>query len=99
MCSKTKSFYEKACIITIIFIQLDFVAFVSSNADMYAKPPKHSQFKPGQSGNPHGRPRKMSDSAIIDLTYQFFRALVSARDGNATARAKIALIKRILDEK
>ena len=23
----------------------------------YGKPPKHSQFKPGQSGNPKGRPR------------------------------------------
>jgi hypothetical protein len=24
----------------------------------YGKPPKHTQFKPGQSGNPKGRPRK-----------------------------------------
>lgn len=24
----------------------------------YRKPPKHTQFKPGQSGNPNGRPRK-----------------------------------------
>jgi Family of unknown function (DUF5681) len=24
----------------------------------YRKPPKHSQFKPGKSGNPNGRPRK-----------------------------------------
>ena len=24
----------------------------------YCKPPKHSRFKPGQSGNPLGRPRK-----------------------------------------
>jgi len=24
----------------------------------YGKPPKHSRFKPGQSGNPRGRPRK-----------------------------------------
>ena len=23
----------------------------------YKKPPRHSQFKPGQSGNPHGRPK------------------------------------------
>jgi hypothetical protein len=26
----------------------------------YGKPPKHSQFKPGQSGNPSGRRRKSS---------------------------------------
>ena len=25
----------------------------------YGKPPKHSQFKPGQSGNPRGRPKKV----------------------------------------
>ncbi len=24
----------------------------------YGKPPKHTRFKPGQSGNPRGRPRK-----------------------------------------
>ena len=24
----------------------------------YARPPKHSRFKPGRSGNPRGRPRK-----------------------------------------
>ena len=26
----------------------------------YGKPPKHTQFKTGQSGNPHGRPRKVA---------------------------------------
>jgi hypothetical protein len=26
----------------------------------YGKPPKHTQFKPGRSGNPKGRPRKTS---------------------------------------
>ena len=29
-----------------------------SNAEVgYGKPPKHTQFKPGQSGNPNGRPK------------------------------------------
>lgn len=65
---------------------------------MYAIPPKHSQFKPGQSGNPRGRTRKMRDLEIIDLTYAFFRALVSARAGDKGDRAKIEQIKGILDE-
>ncbi len=34
----------------------------------YKKPPKHTQFKPGQSGNPKGRPKKPTNmhEAIID---------------------------------
>lgn len=32
----------------------------------YCKPPKKYQFKPGQSGNPKGRPRKPKDPLTID---------------------------------
>lgn len=31
----------------------------------YGRPPKRTQFKPGQSGNPHGRPRKTSTFADV----------------------------------
>ena len=31
----------------------------------YGKPPKHSRFKPGQSGNPKGRPRVPATSKPI----------------------------------
>jgi hypothetical protein len=31
----------------------------------YKKPPKHSRFKPGQSGNPKGRPRRTRTTAAI----------------------------------
>lgn len=29
----------------------------------YKRPPRHTQFKPGQSGNPAGRPKRLSKSA------------------------------------
>lgn len=31
----------------------------------YAKPPEHSRFKPGQSGNPRGRTRASKNSATV----------------------------------
>lgn len=30
----------------------------------YKNPPRHSQFKPGQSGNPKGRPKKKEDKSM-----------------------------------
>lgn len=31
----------------------------------YKKPPRHTQFKPGRSGNPHGRPKKTDTVAEV----------------------------------
>lgn len=31
----------------------------------YKRPPRHSQFKPGKSGNPKGRPKRSTDTAEI----------------------------------
>ncbi len=35
----------------------------SSNKVGFKKPPKHSQFKKGRSGNPHGRPKEYDAAA------------------------------------
>jgi Family of unknown function (DUF5681) len=47
--------------------QADVVANVEAAADAdnrvgYRRPPRHSRFQPGQSGNPRGRPRGSSRS-------------------------------------
>lgn len=33
----------------------------------YGKPPKHTRFKPGQRGNPRGRPRRSQNERALDL--------------------------------
>ncbi len=65
--------------------------------DMYKQPPKHSQFKPGQSGNPRGRPRRLNKD-FMDLTSRFFEAVMNAKAGKPNAIIKINQIRRILHE-
>lgn len=46
----------------------------------YKKPPKEACFKPGQSGNPKGRPKKLP--AIDDLLAE----VLGEENGNSTAK-------------
>jgi hypothetical protein len=46
----------------------------------YGRPPKHSQFKKGQSGNPRGRPRHAS-SLKTDLDAELQEKLVLTENG------------------
>ena len=47
----------------------------------YKKPPKHTQFKPGQSGNPKGRPPKPQtiEEAAIQILKQKIK--IKNKDG------------------
>ncbi len=42
---------------------------MADNDAGYRKPPKHTQFKKGQSGNPKGRPRKGKSPIGQDSPY------------------------------
>lgn len=63
----------------------------------YKKPPKHTQFKPGQSGNPKGRPKKpqtIEDAAIQTLKQKI---KIKNKDGEyENIEAFIALAQRIV---
>jgi hypothetical protein len=52
----------------------------SDDGGGYGRPPKHSQFKKGQSGNPRGRPRQAS-SLKTDLDAELQEKVVLTENG------------------
>ena len=50
----------------------------------YCKPPKHTRFKPGLSGNPRGRPRKSKNFTTI--VRQVLEEKIPARAGEKTRK-------------
>lgn len=64
----------------------------------YAKPPKHSRFKPGQSGNPKGRPK--GARSLAACVQEELNAKVTVReDGRTrTLSKREALAKRVVND-
>lgn len=52
------------------------------------RPPKHSQFKPGQTGNPKGRPPKLPDLDIL-----MAEVLGEEKDGKTAAQAILVALR------
>jgi hypothetical protein len=50
----------------------------------YKKPPRHGQFKPGQSGNPKGRPKKAP--SLSDHAKNILSEKIAMREGDLTKR-------------
>lgn len=51
----------------------------------YGKPPKEHQFKPGQSGNPTGRPKKQPSMASMIRDVAYYPVRIERPDGASTA--------------
>lgn len=67
---------------------------------MYAEPPNSTKFKPGQSGNPHGRPKKLNDQDLLKTLQQIIALYSDATSVDKTishpAHQKLQEIKNIL---
>lgn len=72
---------------------------VSNNDDYevgFKKPPKHTQFKPGQSGNPAGRPKGTKNLAT-DLAEELSQQIVVLEGGQQIQVSKQrAMVKSLL---
>lgn len=62
----------------------------------YKKPPKGTQFKPGQSGNPKGRPK--GSKAFPTLVLEELKAWIAVTEGGVTKRMSKAqaIVKQLI---
>jgi len=59
----------------------------------YQKPPRHTQFKPGQSGNPQGRAKKVE--TVDDVVADEFNRFMTVKEGRKRRRlSKLRVVVR-----
>lgn len=53
---------------------------------MYGKPPNNTKFKPGQSGNPAGRPRRLNESDMAEIVHKIMKLYAAAKSNDKAIR-------------
>lgn len=66
----------------------------------YCHPPRHSRFKPGQSGNPAGRRRAERPETVRAALAQIFLEKISIREGDKRRRVRTidALTRKLVTD-
>lgn len=64
----------------------------------YKKPPKHTRFKPGDSGNPSGRPRKARSSNELLEQVLNEKVTITIRGRQRTVTMKEVLIRQLITD-
>ncbi len=54
--------------------------------NMYGKPPNNTKFKPGQSGNPAGRPRRLNESDMVEIIHKIMKLYAAAKSNDKAIR-------------
>lgn len=67
---------------------------------MYGEPPQSNKFKPGQSGNPNGRPKKLDEHDMLKTLQQIIVLYSAAQFKDKTisqpTHQKITRLKNVL---
>jgi len=53
---------------------------------MYAEPPSNTKFKPGQSGNPNGRPKRLNERDMIETIQKIIQLYAETKSSDKTLR-------------
>jgi hypothetical protein len=77
----------------------DFQKLLEFGPIGYRKPPKYSRFKPGQSGNPNGRPKKAKPNTLPDAIAAKLASMVTVSKAHKRLRvsAKQLFIRKLAE--